>query len=101
MKRTRLARRVCEHALLPEPHRTDTLKLLREYAQIRIDYIPTGKAFAELPSLIDRSNHVQEALWQQMKAISAKDNNMVPTGLFIQALNELIDSQGRRLSALR
>ena len=26
---------------------------------------------------------------------------MVPTGLFIQALNELIDNQGRRLSALR
>src|SRR5438477_10610660 len=28
--------------LLPEPHRTESLKLLREYAQIRIDYIPTG-----------------------------------------------------------
>ena len=36
--------------LLPEPHRTESLKLLREYAQIRIDYIPTGKSFAELPN---------------------------------------------------
>src|ERR1700751_476255 len=27
--------------LLPEPHRTESLKLLREYAQIRVDYIPT------------------------------------------------------------
>ena len=36
--------------LLPEPHRTETLKLLREYAQIRIDYLPTGKSFAELPN---------------------------------------------------
>src|SRR3954471_4977298 len=26
---------------------------------------------------------------------------MVPTGLFIQALNEMIDNQGKRLSALR
>jgi hypothetical protein len=26
---------------------------------------------------------------------------MVPTGLFIQTLNEMIDNQGRRLSALR
>src|SRR5258707_1347273 len=87
--------------LLPEPHRTESLKLLREYAQIRIDYIPTGKSFAELPTLIERSNNIQEALWQQVKALSAKDNNMVPTGLFIQALNEMIDNQGRRLSALR
>src|SRR4249919_4214666 len=87
--------------LLPEPHRTESLKLLREYAQIRIDYIQTGKSFAELPTLIDRSNTIQEALWQQVKALLAKDNNMVPTGLFIQALNEMIDDQGKRLSALR
>jgi hypothetical protein len=26
--------------LLPEPHRTASLKLLREYAQMRVDYIP-------------------------------------------------------------
>jgi hypothetical protein len=72
--------------LLPKPHRTESLKLLRQYAQIRIDYIPTGKSFAELPTFIDRSNNIQEALWQQVKAPSAKDNNMVPAGLFIQAL---------------
>jgi hypothetical protein len=87
--------------LLPEPHRTESLKLLREYAQIRIDYIPTGKSFAELPTVIDRSNNIQEALWQQVKALSAKNDNMVPTGLFIQALNDMIDDQGKRLSALR
>jgi hypothetical protein len=87
--------------LLPEPHRTESLKLLREYAQIRIDYLPTGKSFAELPALIDHSNNIQAALWLQVKALSAKDNNMAPTGLFIQALNEVIDNQGRRLSALR
>ena len=87
--------------LLPEPHRAESLKLLREYAQIRVDYIPTGKSFAELPNVIDRSNIVQEALWQQVKALSAEDYNMVPTGLFIQALNDVIDNQGKRLSALR
>ena len=85
--------------LLPAPHREESLKLLREYAQIRI--IPAGMSFAEIPAIIDRSNHIHEALWQQVKALSVKDNNMVPTGLFIQALNELIDNQGRRLSALR
>jgi hypothetical protein len=87
--------------LLPEPHRTESLKLLREYAQIRVDYIPTGKSFAELPTSIDRSNNIQEALWQQVEAVSAKDNNFVPTGVFIQALNEMIDDQAKRLSALR
>jgi hypothetical protein len=87
--------------LLPEPHRTESLKLLREYTQIRVDYISTGKSFAQVPAVIDRSNNIQEALWRQVKALSAKDNTMVPTGLFIQALNEMIDNQGKRLAALR
>ncbi len=85
--------------LLPTPHREASLKLLREYAQIRI--IPAGKSFAELSTIIDRSNQIHEALWQQVKALSAKDNNMVPTGLFILALNEMIDNQGKRLAALQ
>src|SRR3954464_6855063 len=87
--------------LLPEPQRTEALKLLREYAQLRVDYIPTGKSLAEFPALIERSNQIQEALWQQVKALASKDNSMVPTGLFIQTLNEMIDNQGKRLAALR
>ena len=85
--------------LLPAPHREESLKLLREYAQIRI--IPAGKSFADLPTLIDRSNRIQEELWQQVKALSVKDNNMVPTGIFILALNEMIDNHGKRLAALQ
>jgi hypothetical protein len=87
--------------LLPEPHRAESLKLLQEYAQIRVDYIPLGRSFAELPDAIDRSNKIQEALWQRVKALSVDDRNMVPTGLFILALNDVIDSQGKRLAALR
>jgi len=33
--------------------------------------------------------------------MSAKDNAAVPTGHFIQTLNEMIDNQGKRLAALR
>src|SRR5258707_8498004 len=61
----------------------------------------TSRRASLLRNYLERSNNIQEALWQQVKALSAKDNNMVPTGLFIQALNEMIDNQGRRLSALR
>ena len=87
--------------LLPKSHRAETLKLLREYAQIRVEYIPLGRSFAELPDAIDRSNKIQEALWQRVKAVSVDNHNMVPTGLFILALNDVIDSQGKRLAALR
>jgi hypothetical protein len=42
---------------------------------------------------IDRSNALQEALWQQAAAVSAKDSSMVPTGLFIQTLNDTWTSE--------
>jgi hypothetical protein len=87
--------------LLPEPARTETLKLIREYAQIRVDYIPSGKSLAQSPNVINRSNQIQEELWQRVKVLSAKENNMVPIGIFIQSFNEMIDSQAKRLSALR
>src|SRR6185295_20094578 len=45
--------------LLPAPHREESLRLLREYAQIRL--IPAGKTFAELTILIDRTNQIHEA----------------------------------------
>ena len=73
--------------LLPDPHRAETLKLLREYIQIRLDIVQSGQSLAGLKTAVDRSNGVQEALWLQVKALTVKDKGMVPTGLFIQALN--------------
>jgi uncharacterized membrane protein YidH (DUF202 family) len=87
--------------LLPDPHRTETLKLMREYVGIRLDITQRPTSWAEIVVLIDRSNALQEALWQQAKAVAAKDNAIVPTGIFIQSLNEMIDNQGKRLAALR
>ena len=87
--------------LLPEPQRMEILKLLKEYVQIRVDIVESGHSLADLRPVVDRSNAIQEALWQQAKALVAKDNSMVPTGLFIQTLNEMIDDQEKRLAALR
>ena len=87
--------------LLPEPHRAETLKLLTEYVQIRLDIIRAGTSLAERKAAVVRSNAIQEALWQQAKAMAAKERGLIPTGLFIESLNLMIDDQGKRLAALR
>jgi hypothetical protein len=87
--------------LLPAPHRAESLKLLREYVQIRLEITQRLASADELNAAIDRSNTLQEALWQQAMAVTTQNNRMVPTGLFIQTLNEMIDSQEKRLTALR
>jgi hypothetical protein len=87
--------------LLPEPHRAEVLRLLKEYVTIRLDVTQRAASRAELMAVVDQSNRLQEALWQQTKAIAAKDTNVVPTGLFIQTLNEMIDNQAKRLAVLQ
>jgi hypothetical protein len=87
--------------LLPAPHSIEALKSLREYVQIRLDIGQRGVSAAELKATVDRSNEIQEALWRNAMALAAKDTGLVPTGIFIQSLNEMIDNQGKRLAALR
>jgi hypothetical protein len=87
--------------LLPSPHNIEINKLLREYVKVRLDVTQRIASAAELNGAIVRSSEIHEALWQQTKLVVAKDNSMVPTGLFIQTLNEMIDDHARRLEALR
>ncbi|HTP84990.1 MAG TPA: hypothetical protein VMQ11_18700 [Alphaproteobacteria bacterium] len=86
--------------LLPAPYNTDALKLLREYVQIRIDVSSGGPTPAKLDAAIARSDALHEALWQQAKAAAKADNAMVPTGLYIQVLNETIDAQQKRVTTI-
>lgn len=86
--------------LLPAPHGAESIKLLREYVQIRLEVTRRPPSLQELDAVVSRSNAIQEALWQQVKMVAAKDNAMVPTGVFIQSLNEMIDDQEKRIAAL-
>ena len=57
------------------------LKLLREYVQVRLDItqrVPTPEEFS---AAVSRSSEIHEALWQQAKAMAAKDSGIVPTAL--------------------
>ena len=53
--------------LLPEPHRTETLKLLQEYVQIQLDIARSGTSLVERMAVVDRSNALQESLWHRQK----------------------------------
>ena len=87
--------------LLPEPHRTTALNLLRDYVNVRLDIAQRVLSWDELTAAANRSSAIQEALWREVRALAAKDNGLVPTGLFIQSLNDMIDQQEMRLSAVR
>jgi hypothetical protein len=87
--------------LLPSPYGAEALKSLRAYVQLRLEITQKVASAAELKTTVDRSNEIQEALWRNAMALAAKDTVTVPSSLFIQALNGMIDSQEKHLEALR
>jgi hypothetical protein len=91
--------------MLPAPYAAEALKSLRDYVKIRLDLIQRARSeggvkLVDLKATVARSNEIQEALWKNAMAQAAKYNWLVPTGLFIQSLNEMFDSQEKRLDAL-
>lgn len=89
--------------MLAEPYRTDSLGLLNDYAQLRLTLtrLDEQSAARTLSTMIEQSNVIQEKLWTTAMAASAKDPSMVPVGLYIQSLNDMIDNQAKRLAAVR
>ena len=87
--------------LLPPPHNAETLALLRDYVRVQLDVTQRIPSPADIVAAVAQSNALQEALWQQARVVVGKNQAMVPTGLFIQALNEMIDARARRLAAAR
>jgi len=84
--------------LLPAPYGEESLKLFKDYARIRVSFAELEQTSEESVKALRRSKEIQEALWRQAQGAAAKDNAMVPTGLYIQALNETFDNQQKRLT---
>ena len=87
--------------LLPAPFAAQSLKLLRDYTDIRVRMGGRVVSTQDLAAAVARSNDIQEQLWQQVKAVAAINNAMVPTGVYITTLNDMIDAQATRLAAAR
>ena len=81
-------------AMLPEPMRTETQDLLREYVDVRLEAIQPGK----LDQALAKSEELHQMLWSQAVAVTGKDRSPI-TGLFIASLNEVIDLHAKRVMA--
>lgn len=87
--------------LLPISIRNEVQVLLRDYLDVRIQEgaVPLSKQ-AERQALLKKAAQDQDNLWRYALQAAEEDKSPVTSGLFIQSLNELIDSYGRRNAAL-
>jgi hypothetical protein len=81
-------------AMLPE-HRDEIRSLLREYVDVRLDAVQSGR----VAEGIRRSEALQNELWNRAVGLAVENPNSIVVGLFVQSLNELIDLHAKRVTA--
>lgn len=79
--------------LLPEPHHSEIRNLLREYVDVRLEGIRSGK----IEEAIARSEELHSELWIQAEASKEKATSPAFAVQFIQSLNEIIALHTRRV----
>ena len=87
--------------LLPREMHDEVQALLRQYLDVRIQ---EGRVDATEPalheSLLRQAKRMEEQLWSHAVRAAELDKSVVTSGLFIQSLNELIDTSATRDAAL-
>jgi hypothetical protein len=84
-------------ALLPEPQRTESRKLLRDYVDVRVE-VAANHGILHLA--LGRSEEIHRALWAQAKALAALDRNSEIYAMFTSSLNDIIDLHNKRVTVL-
>jgi len=82
-------------SLLEAEQATLVRKLLREYVDVRIEAVDTGN----IAKGMRRSEQLHNLLWAEAARAGSKDPKSVMVGLFIQALNDVIDLHSIRVQA--
>ena len=81
--------------MLPDAQSVPIRRLLRSYADARLE----ATRGAPINHVLERSEQIHGQLWTEAVAVAAHDSRSVPTGLFIQSLNEVIDLHAARVMA--
>jgi len=79
--------------LLAEPHRSDVRNLLVSYLHARLDAVQTGNVTQAMTESVSLHNR----MWAHAEAAAQEDPHSIAAGLFIQALNEMIDLHAKRV----
>jgi hypothetical protein len=78
------------------PERSEEIRaLLREYVDTRLEAVTSGN----ITEGIRRSENIHNQLWAHTVVVAGKNPNSIVVGLFIQALNEMIDLHAKRVTA--
>lgn len=83
--------------LLPEPHRTTSRLLLRDYVETRLGMYQAYGHPESLRTVQARTSALQSALWSHARALATADRSSEIYALFTDALNTVFDLHTKRI----
>jgi hypothetical protein len=86
--------------LLPEPHATNVVRLLREYVPLRIEAHREAQFSDQFATARKRSTELQDHMWAEAVAAAAERPSPIVAS-FISSLSEMIDLEAKRVAAKR
>ena len=86
--------------LVPDPDGREIADLLRQYVDLRLEYVAVGENFAKAQKVRENAARLQAEFWGRAAAYGQKDPNPVRAGLLLQSLNQVIDLDAARWMAL-
>lgn len=85
---------------LPAPQSGEVARLLKDYVSALLDFHAAGIVADRLEAANRTAARIEGQLWELTVSSVVQDTDSVPTGLFIQSINEVIDVRERRRAAL-
>jgi hypothetical protein len=87
-------------SLLPDAHQSPVKDLLRSYVELRLKYWPLIDDPARRAEGTQLIGNTQAELWKHATAAAMEAPNDI-TATFIESLNQVIDTDGERIAAMR
>src|SRR5579862_2904522 len=84
---------------LPSPTREQAQRLLRQYVDARLDLDNAGLDSSKFSEAANRAKQTHEQLWQTVTELTKTDRSAV-AAIYITSLNQMIDLDEKRISAL-
>jgi hypothetical protein len=86
--------------LLPARDRQDATALLKAYVAARVEFTRAMDDDARIDAATASAVHIQRQLWAIVERVVAQSTSAVPSGQFIQAVNDIIVVGDKRRAAL-
>jgi hypothetical protein len=84
-------------ALLPEPHKSESRKLLLEYVTIRLNLPTVFSDPARLQALDAQIRSLHQSLWSHAEALTKEDRSSETYAMFASSLNDVLQVHNKRL----